>query len=137
MHCCINVRGSLSFVNVFVNFLCITKSGFIWMHFALPLKVTLRWSFQDGEYSTISVKNIICNISREIKDFTKKTNRNLFLVLQNVIQLSTKMKSFSSNKTSSHLDFLNTSLNLKTIPKCFKIKSVIPGNRNEIQAKCN
>ena len=25
-----------------------------------------------GEYSTISVKNIICNISREIKDFTKK-----------------------------------------------------------------
>ena len=25
-----------------------------------------------GEYSTISIKNIICNNSREIKDFTKK-----------------------------------------------------------------
>ena len=26
----------------------------------------------DGKYSTISVKNIICNISKEIKDFTKR-----------------------------------------------------------------
>ena len=26
----------------------------------------------DGKYSTISVKNNICNISKEIKDFTKK-----------------------------------------------------------------
>ena len=25
-----------------------------------------------GEYSTISIENIICNNSREIKDFTKK-----------------------------------------------------------------
>ena len=28
----------------------------------------------DGKYSTISVKNNICNISKEIKDFTKKSN---------------------------------------------------------------
>ena len=26
-----------------------------------------------GEYSTISRKNIVCNNSREIKDFTKKS----------------------------------------------------------------
>ena len=31
-------------------------------------------------------------------------------------------------KTSSHIEFLKTSLELKVIPKCFKVKSVIPGN---------
>ena len=30
----------------------------------------------DGKYSTISVKNIICNSSKEIKDFTKKQSPN-------------------------------------------------------------
>ena len=35
----------------------------------------------DGKYSTISVKNNICNISKEIKDFTKSTKPLLGLPL--------------------------------------------------------
>ena len=72
----------------------------------------------DGKYSMISVKNIICNISREIKDFTKTmiTHSFQFLMILKFIYISDQsLKQLSPNFSDCKL-FLFMHLVLPCFP---------------------